>query len=411
MQVTRRTAAHGEPLTLENGADVTAEDIERVLHAGVGLSDEQQEIRTSNGHNVAFNVSGGAGGGWVVRLTVEAHDELAAFTAAMDALDHAHRQLVLAAHEAETPDWGGPLGSTWFRKKKALSGLVGNEKTVTTRRNLDHELRMRIAVEVRDALGGPTAARARLVALLRPEDEKASGIRVAYEGDELLLSEGAGFSTGYYFEAAARVLFEEYLPDAAAGSPPRMAKVTGVITRDPAPAALRRWPLRISALLLLGLLGASWLMPVDTVPLIAGFAWWLVALGVAALAGAADRPSLFSVGGVAAAFLSLVVVFGLAYGVIHDTDGDLVKLAPWNDDQLLLGEMMLVSLGLAVSAGTTDVALQGAARFVAMVELLVFFGTVAGVLGAISRRWLYGRRATITGDLPIHGGLGDDGAR
>jgi len=65
--------------------------------------------------------------------------------------------------------------------------------------------------------------------------------------------------------------------------------------------------------------------------------------------------------------------------------------------------MFLLSLGIAVSAATTGVTLAGLARFVAFVEMLLFFGTAAAVLGALGRRLLFDREVRFTGEGPVVG--------
>jgi hypothetical protein len=98
-----------------------------------------------------------------------------------------------------------------------------------------------------------------------------------------------------------------------------------------------------------------------------------------------------------------MVFFGLVYGVIHSDSHDIGLAWVASSSSPRLGEMFLLSLGLAVSAGTTGVTLVGLARFVAFVELLFFFGTVAAVIGAFGRRYLFDRELSITGDTLITG--------
>lgn len=320
---------------------------------------------------------------YAVRLQLEVNlpkqRDFAGFERGLTAMETARACLASAAHDA---------GLDYIK-------VIGED----TRHSLSLELE--VPPEVLDQLQTAQTARY-LIAAAAKQD--AASIEVDCKERGLTITTDAKA-----FTSVVRAFFAHYLPDRLPQPPPRVTTVNGAVKLVPLATRRRPWALRLSASLLLALGLLSWLVPATAVWLSVAGVWWLSAIAVALLMGRDWRGSIASVAGAASTFLGVMALFAIAYGVIWQISPHEIGLT-WIGQKSTpsLGEMFLLSLGLAVSAGTLDVALQGTARFVAFVELLTFFGTVAAVIGAFGRRWLFDRDARITGRTLVTG-LDDDG--
>lgn len=418
MELSLRTRPY--PHAIRDGEGwATARQIRAELAQQLGLDPEAGIIVPSTGVPVAVEVALTDNGSPYVTLTVtdDGPDDLAQFQRCMTALRHARRSLALAAERA-TPDWGDDASQSARRRRERAAGpidaLVGGEHELDSNSASLFGLVVRVPAALQERLGPRDHASFALCANARPH-QLAKQLRLAFRvsPDESTIAMVAAQRTSFShveeseFTQLVTAFFEDYLPERLPQRRGRLAPVNGVAT--PAALDLRQRPqaLRVSTALLLTLALLSWLVPIEPPWLVVGWIGWIAAIAVPMLRSRDLKRSLTSVAGVASTFLGLMVCFGLLYGVIYHS-GTHIGL-PWvaSDSSPRLGEMFMLSLGLAVSAGTTDVALEGVARFVAFVEVLLFFGTVAAVIGALGRRWLFDREIHITGETPVTG-LEDD---
>jgi hypothetical protein len=325
------------------------------------------------------------------------------FTRGMAALDDARRRLARAAASVPDEQQTYPkLDCLFWRRYDSSCGRARAIAVV-----------IGVPAEVFPQLGTDENASLALAShhLFR-HSEPAAEIKVETFQDEgaIAISALRGREVERDFATVVAAFFEDYLPERRSGGAMRMAPVTAVARVNPIPRRQRPWLLRLCASLLLALAAVSWLVRIDTLWLTVGWIWWAAALGCALLMGRDFKGAVASLAGAACTFLGLMVLFGLLYGTIRQINANLIGLS-WLPAAAppRLGEMFLLSLGVAVSAGTTGVALEGWARFAAFVEMLLFFGTAAAVVGAFGRRWLFAREVHITGQAPLTG-MEDDHA-
>jgi hypothetical protein len=420
MELLLRTTAFQHPIRAGD-SPVTAQQIRAELARQLGLDPEAEIVLPSTGVPVAVEVTLTDNRSPYVTLTVtdDGPDDFAQFERCMAALRHARRSLALAAEQANPDWWDGIPHSTGHHRKATvgpIEALVGDEGKLDSNSAGVFGLVVSVPEGLREQWEPHDHASFALRANARPRrlaKELRLVFRVSPDEPTVALFATRRTSSAHVDEAEFAQLvtafFEDYLPERLPQRRGRLAPVNGVAT--PVPLDLRRRPLalRISAALLLTLALSSWLVPIELPWLVVGWIWWGAAIAVPMLMSRDLKRSLTSVAGVASTFLGLMVCFGLLYGVIYHAGTDISL--PWvaSGSSPRLGEMFMLSLGLAVSAGTTDVALEGLARFVAFVEVLLFFGTVAAVIGALGRRWLFDREIHITGETPITG-LEDDRA-
>ncbi len=420
MELLLRTTAFLHPIRDGDGP-VTAQQIRAELARQLGFDPEAEIILPSTGVPVAVEVALADNGSPYLTLTVtdDGPDDLAQFERCMDVLRHARRSLALAAERA-TPDWwDGASQSTGHHREttvRPIEALVGDERALESNSASVFALVVRVPEALREQWEPHAHASFALLANARPHNlaEKLRLVfRVTPDEPTIALVAAPRTSSAHVdeseFAQLVRAFFEDYLPERLPQRRGRLAPVNGVARSVPLDLRQRPLALRISAALLLTLALSSWLVPIELPWLVVGWIGWTTAIAVPLLISRDLKRSLTSVAGVASTFLGLMVCFGLLYGVIYHSGTD-INL-PWfaSGSSPRLGEVFMLSLGLAVSAGTTDVALEGLARFVAFVEVLLFFGTVAAVVGALGRRWLFDREIHITGETPITG-LEDDRA-
>jgi hypothetical protein len=414
-------ALRAEPFTtrvVDAGDPVTGERIWAELARHLGFGPDAAPVVPSKGLSVRLGIAE-AGREIVVTLSVETDgaDDFAEFERGMAALIQTRRSLSLAASDA-APGWSH-IVSVYGREKEQfvrhpIDGLLGTDLDCADAL----EVTLQVPRRLLDSLGPEPYANVALTANTapsylsgrRPElsfrvDRRESTVTIAAEPARFGKLEVSDFTR------IVRAFFDEHLPERLPQRAARLARVTGVAT--PIAPAERERPraLPIAAALLTALALASWLVPVDTAWLVLGCVWWGAAVAVPVVQTRAVRRSLASVAGIASTFLGLMVGFGLIYGAIYAAGGA-IEL-PWLQATHTprLGEMLMLSLGVAVSAGTTDVTIEGVARFVAFVEMLFFFGTVAAVIGALGRRWLFDREIRISGEAPVTGLDDGDAAR
>jgi hypothetical protein len=419
MELLLRTTAFRHPIRDGDGP-VTAQQIRAELARQLGFDPEAEIVLPSTGVPVAVEVALTDNGSPYVTLTVtdDGPDDLAHFERCVAALRYARRSLALAAERANPDWWDGASQSTGHPRETAvgpIDALVGERKLESNSASV-FALVVRVPDVLREQWEPHAHASFALLANARPRHlaEKLRLVfRVTPDEPTVALVAAPRTSSAHVdeseFAQLVRAFFEDYLPERLPQRRGRLAPVSGVARSVPLDLRQRPQALRISAALLLTLALSSWLVPIELQWLIVGWIGWTTAIAVPMLMSRDLKRSLTSVAGVASTFLGLMVCFGLLYGVIYHSGTDISL--PWvaSGSSPRLGEMFMLSLGLAVSAGTTDVALEGLARFVAFVEVLLFFGTVAAVIGALGRRWLFDREIHITGETPITG-LEDDRA-
>jgi hypothetical protein len=415
MRLILKTAPFKSPLFDAGGDIVTAAQIRGAFAEQLGFDPETELVVPYKTLPVAVDITLTDEAVPFVTLIIEigGADDLAYFRQGMMALKEVRHRLALAA-ERVNPGW--QQRDEYERICKVsdpLDGLLGTQRELDDDRASMFGVTLSVPDAVFDLLGPEKYASVALAAQANPGDLK-KGLTLKTDRRELTVTIEAGSRFNQVRQSEFVQTVTSFLHDCLPGRPPqphgRLVPISGIATLAPSATRQRPWALRVSAALLVTLAGLSWLVRIDTSWLIVGWVWWTTAVVVAVLMGRDLKGSLASVAGAASTFLGLMVFFGLVYGVIQNAGTHEIGLA-WisKTGSPRLGEMFLLSLGLAVSAGTTDVMLEGLARFVAFVELLFFFGTVAGVIGALGRRWLFDREVRITGEAPFPGLEDDEG--
>lgn len=408
-----RTAPFTSPLFETDGGIVTAEQIRTALAEQLGFGPGASLVVPYKTLLVDVDIELKDDGVPFVTLHVEVDgtDDFASFDQGITALKSVRRSLALAAARA-IPGWQQRDQYERIHKvSNPLDGLLGTQNALDRNQASVLGVTLRVPAEVFDLLGPEKYASIALAAQAK-NDVIKKGLTLATDRHEstVTIRARSRFNEvdGSEFARTVAEFFHDYLSGRLQERRVRRIPVSAVATLAPSTGRQRPWVLRVSTALLVALAGLSWLVPISEAWLIVGWIWWAAAIAVAVLMGRDAKGSLASVAGAALTFVALMVFFGLLYGVIQDVGHHDIALAsiPRTGGQPL-GEMFLLSLGLAVSAGTTNVTLEGVARFVAFVEMLFFFGTVAGVIGALGRRWLFDREVRIVGEAPIIG-LDDD---